>query len=86
MEPPKFWIREDVDYTYACKNCEQETGEANILKTPKEPALLPGSFASAEAVAHITLQRGFSCRLSGNSPSDTEVRDVLASVPSGAGV
>ncbi len=86
MEPPKFWIREDVYYTYKCKNCEQETGEANILKTPKEAALLPGSFASAEAVAHITLQRGFSCRLSGNSPSDTEVRDVLASVPSGAGV
>ena len=86
MKPAQFWIREDVYYTYACKSCEQETGEANILKTPKEPALLPGSFASAEAVAHITLQRGFSCRLSGNSPSDTEVRDVLASVPSGAGV
>ena len=57
MEPPKFWIREDVYYTYACKNCEQETGEANILKTPKEPALLPGSFASAEAVAHIVIQK-----------------------------
>ena len=57
MEPPKFWIREDVYYTYACKNCELETGEANILKTPKEPALLPGSFASAEAVAHIAVQK-----------------------------
>ena len=57
MEQPKFWIREDVYYTYACKNCEQETGEANILKTPKEPALLPGSFASAEAVAHIMTQK-----------------------------
>ena len=56
-EPPKFWIREDVYYTYACKNCELETGEANILKTPKEPALLPGSFASAEAVAHIAVQK-----------------------------
>ena len=57
MEPPKFWIREDVYYTYACNNCELETGEANILKTPKEPALLPGSFASAEAVAHIMTQK-----------------------------
>ena len=43
--------------TYACKNCERETGETNILKTPKEPALLPGSFASAEAVAHIMTQK-----------------------------
>ena len=42
MKPAKFWVREDVYYTYACKNCEQETGEANIVKTAKEPALLPG--------------------------------------------
>lgn len=57
MEPAKFWIREDVYYTYACKNCEEETGEANILKTPKQPVLCPGSFASAEAVAHIMTQK-----------------------------
>ena len=57
MEPAKFWIREDVYYTYACKSCEQETGEANIVKAAKEPALLPGSFASAEAVAHIMVQK-----------------------------
>lgn len=57
MKPAKFWIREDVYYTYACKNCERETGEANILNTPKEPALLSGSFASAEAVAHIAAQK-----------------------------
>lgn len=57
MKPAQFWIREDVYYTYACKNCEWETGEANILKTPKEPALLPGSFASAEAVVHIAVQK-----------------------------
>ena len=86
MALPKFWIREDVYYTYKCMKCERETGEANIVKSPRVPALLPGSFASAEAAAHITLQRGFSCRLRGNSPSDAEVRDVLASVPTGAGV
>ena len=50
-------VREDVYYTYACKNCEQETGEANIVKTAKEPALLPGSFASAEAVAYLATQK-----------------------------
>ena len=57
MEPARFWIREDVYYTYACKKCEEETGEANILKTPKQPVLCPGSFASAEAVAHIMTQK-----------------------------
>lgn len=57
MEPARFWIREDVYYTYACRNCEKETDEANIRKTPKEPALCPGSFASAEAVAHIMMQK-----------------------------
>ena len=71
MEPAKFWIREDVYYTYACKQCEKATGEANILKTPKEPALYPGSFASAEAVAHIMTQK---------------VCDVLSSVPFRTGV
>ena len=86
MEPAKFWIREDIYYTYACKNCEQETDEANILKTPKEPVLSPGSFMSASAVAHLTLQRGFSCRICGNSPSDTKIRDVFSLVPSGTGV
>ena len=57
MKPAEFWVREDVYYTYACKNCEQETGEANIVKAAKEPALLPGSFASAEAVAYLTAQK-----------------------------
>lgn len=57
MEPAEFWIREDVYYTYACKNCEQETGEGNIVKAAKEPALLPGSFASAEAVAYLATQK-----------------------------
>ena len=31
MEPARFWIREDVYYTYACRKCEQDSGEANIL-------------------------------------------------------
>ena len=57
MEPPKFWIREDVYYTYKCMKCERETGEANIVKSPRVPTLLPGSFASAEAVAHIMTQK-----------------------------
>ena len=57
MEPPRFWVREDRYYTYACKHCEQETGEAVIENTPMEPAVLPGSFVSASAIAHIAVQK-----------------------------
>ena len=28
MKPAEFRVREDIYYTYACKNCEQETGES----------------------------------------------------------
>ena len=57
MEPARFWIREDVYYTYACKQCEVETYEGNLRKTPKQPALCPGSFASPEVAAHIMTQK-----------------------------
>ena len=57
MEPARFWIQEDVYYTYACKRCEAETGEGNLRKTPKQSTLCPGSFASPEAVAHIMTQK-----------------------------
>ena len=54
MKPAKSWGREDVYYTYACKNCEQETGEADIVKAAKEPALLLGSGLSGSAeVCHV---------------------------------
>ena len=40
-----------------CKQCEAETGEGNLRKTPKKPTFCPGSFASPEAVAHIMTQK-----------------------------
>ena len=57
MEPARFWIQEDVYYTYACKVCEKEMGDSVIVNTPKEPAVLPGSFASPEAIAHLMVQK-----------------------------
>ena len=57
MEPARFWIQEDVYYTYACKVCEKETGDSVIVNTPKDPAVLPGSFASPEAIAHLMVQK-----------------------------
>ena len=55
--PPQYSVLEQVYYTYACKTCEQETGETVIVNTPKEPTVFPGSFASPEAIAHIMTQK-----------------------------
>lgn len=57
ITPPQFTVVEDIYYTYACKVCEKETDEIVVVKTPKEPTVLPGSFASPEAIAHIMVQK-----------------------------
>lgn len=57
MIPAQVKIREDVYFTYACRNCKQTGTETPILKTEKEPPLIPGSYASPEAVAHIMVQK-----------------------------
>lgn len=55
--PAKAILRRDVYYTYACENCEKNDISTPIVKAPKEPAVIPGSFASAEAIAHIMTQK-----------------------------
>ena len=57
MKPAVFWVREDRYPTYACKHCEKETGEANVAPTPMEPTVIPGSFASPSAIAHLAVQK-----------------------------
>ena len=44
-------------YQWPRSKSEVKTGEANIVKAAKEPALLPGSFTSAEAVAYLATQK-----------------------------
>jgi len=55
--PAKVILQRDVYYTYACRNCGKGDISTPVVKTPKEPALLPGSFASPEAVAYIATQK-----------------------------
>lgn len=55
--PAKAILHRDVYYTYACENCEKNDISTPIVKAPKEPAVIPGSFASAEAIAHIMTQK-----------------------------
>ena len=55
--PAKAVLRRDIYVTYGCANCRDTGIKVPIVETPKEPALIPGSFASPEAVAHIIVQK-----------------------------
>ena len=57
FKPAEAYLRRDVYHNYACMECKQNREETPILKTPKEPSVIPGSFASAEAVAQIMTQK-----------------------------
>ena len=45
--PPKVILHLDIYYTYGCGNCKTNGITTPIQKTPKEPMLIPGSYASA---------------------------------------
>lgn len=55
--PAQVIVREDVYYTYACQNCNQENIETPIAKAHREKNIIPGSFATPEAVSHIMTQK-----------------------------
>ena len=55
--PEQVIVHVDIYHNYACRECEKESDQANIVKTPKEPAVIPGSFASAEAIAYLDVQK-----------------------------
>ena len=58
--PAQYIVREDIYYTYACKSCSEnadEGCETPIVKAPREKNIIPGSFATPEAIAHIMTQK-----------------------------
>ena len=55
--PAKAVIIEHVRCTYACRHCEKHEDSVPVLKAPVPKALIKGSFASPEAVAHIMAQK-----------------------------
>ena len=57
IKPAEAILQRDIYYTYACKNCEQNDITTPVVKTPKEPTIIPGSFASPEAVACLATQK-----------------------------
>lgn len=57
IKPAEILIHEDWYYTYACKECEKATGFTPIEKAPRDCSVLPGSYASPEAIAYIMTQK-----------------------------
>ena len=55
--PAKAVLQRDIYYTYACKSCEKNDISTPVVKTPKGATIIPGSFASPEAVAHLAVQK-----------------------------
>ena len=58
--PAQTIVREDIYYTYACRSCSEnadEGCETPIVKAPREKNIIPGSFATPEAIAHIMTQK-----------------------------
>ena len=57
LRPATATIREDVYYTYACPECKTDAAETPVRETGRVPSVIPGSFASPEAIAHIMVQK-----------------------------
>ena len=57
MIPAQIRIREDVYYTYACKRCHENEADTPVLETPQPNPVIKGSFAFAEAIAHLMTQK-----------------------------
>ena len=55
--PAQVRIREDWYYTYACQKCKLVAENTPVVKAKKNPAVIPGSFASPEAIAQIMTQK-----------------------------
>ena len=58
--PAQMVVREDIYYTYACRRCSEsadEGCETPVVKAPREKNIIPGSFATPEAIAHIMTQK-----------------------------
>ena len=58
--PAQTVVHEDIYYTYACKSCSEnadEGCETPVVKAPREKNIIPGSFATPEAIAHIMTQK-----------------------------
>ena len=57
IKPAQVYVREDRYFTYACPQCKQDNADVPIAQAAKEATLIPGSFASPEAVSYLMTQK-----------------------------
>ena len=55
--PAKFVVEEQHMHKYACKHCQEHETATPIKVTAAEPAVIKGSIATPEAIAHIMTQK-----------------------------
>ncbi len=55
--PAQVIVEQHIYYSYACRNCEETDIETPVVKAPREKGVIPGSFATPEAIAHIMYQK-----------------------------
>ena len=58
--PAQAIVEQHVYYTCACKSCAETADdgcETPVVRAPYEKSIIPGSFATAEAIAHIMTQK-----------------------------
>ncbi len=59
--PAMTVVKEHIYHTYDCQKCSKEGTETPIVKASREKNIIPGSFATPEAVSYIIPQGTFSC-------------------------
>ena len=50
-------VREHIYHTYGCQKCSKEGTETPVVKAPREKNIIPGSFATPEAIFHFMTQK-----------------------------
>jgi transposase len=55
--PAQVRVLRYIRFNYVCKECEKETGEANIIKAPAPAPVMKRSLASPSTVAYVMYQK-----------------------------
>ena len=55
--PAKFVVEETHVHKYACRRCQEQDITTPIKAAPTDPAVIKGSIATPEAIAHIMTQK-----------------------------
>lgn len=57
IKQAEFVVEEHRYHTYACQTCNKADIETPVVKAPHEKSIIPGSFGTPEAIAHIMTQK-----------------------------